>query len=75
MSKKRQYEAPKIVDLQVDYTQAVGQTRCLTGSTATGSCEAGAAATTTCNTGPTFQAQACQTGTRAVNCKTGSNAG
>lgn len=75
MKQKKPYEPPKIIDLQVDYAQAVGQSKCLTGGQATGQCTGGSTATGACNTGPAFRAQACQNGNRALNCKTGSSAG
>ena len=86
MEQKKPYEPPKIVDLQVDYTQAVGATRCIagptataqctTGSQATSVCSDGAQATASCGTGSAFRsANNCQNGNRAVNCKTGTSAG
>jgi hypothetical protein len=86
MKQKKPYEPPKIIDLQVDYIQAVGATRCAAGPTATGQCNTGTnataacsnggQATASCGTGSRFApANNCQSGNNAVNCKTGSTAG
>jgi hypothetical protein len=81
MKQKKPYEPPKIIDLQVDYTQAVGATRCIMGPTATGQCgtgnqatsdcNTGAAATVACSQGPSATPQNCRTGTTAQNCNYG----
>jgi hypothetical protein len=62
--KKLPYEPPKIYELDVDMSQAMGKTSCTRGSTAsaactrgnaaTMSCSRGAAATTYCNTGGSY---------------------
>jgi hypothetical protein len=76
MKQKKPYDPPKIIDLQVDYTQAVGVTKCNTGPTATGVCSAGNQATSSCGVGSGFRAADCGNGNRATNnCKTGSSAG
>jgi SynChlorMet cassette protein ScmA len=81
MKVKKPYEAPKIIDLQVDYTQAVGVSKCLTGGQATGQCTTGGQATSQCTTGtqatvacsqgPSATPQNCRTGTTAQNCNYG----
>jgi hypothetical protein len=85
MKEKRPYEPPKIIDLQVDYTQAVGATRCMTGPTATGQCTTGnqatsqctggRVATVSCSTGSSAMPQNCRTGNTAVRCNSGKSAG
>lgn len=74
MKQKKPYEPPKIIDLQVDYTQAVGASRCVVGPTATGVCNVGNQATTSCGGGSAFRATDCGNGNRAINCKAGSSA-
>ena len=64
--KKLPYEAPKIYEIEVDMSQAMGQTTCTQGNTAsstctrgntaTMSCERGNAATTFCNAGSNYAA-------------------
>ena len=39
--KKRPYEPPKIYELEVDLTQAMGQTQCTVGRGASGACSRG----------------------------------
>jgi hypothetical protein len=39
--KKRPYESPKIYELEVDLTQAMGQTQCTNGEGASGACSSG----------------------------------
>ena len=71
MKEKKPYEPPKIVDLQVDYTQAVGQSRCVVGPTASGQCSAGNVATVACAQGPSATPQNCRSGATAINCNYG----
>ncbi len=81
MKTKKPYAPPKIVDLQVDYTQAVGQSKCLTGGQATGQCTTGAQATSQCSggaqatvacaQGPSATPQNCRDGATAVRCNYG----
>jgi hypothetical protein len=62
--KKLPYEPPKIYELDVDMSQAMGQTSCSRGNTAsstcsrgnsaTMSCSRGSAATSYCNTGGSY---------------------
>jgi hypothetical protein len=56
---KKPYEPPKIVDLKVDYTQAVGQSRCLTGTSASGQCNRGNSANQLCMMGHKASGPAC----------------
>lgn len=49
--KKRPYEPPKIYELEVDMTQAMGQSLCRNGSRAGGACNNGAHAGTDCRNG------------------------
>jgi hypothetical protein len=76
MKERKPYEAPKIIDLQVDYAQAVGQSRCLAGGQATGQCTTGAQATSECTTGAQATAT-CSGGSSFTpqNCRNGSTAG
>jgi hypothetical protein len=81
MKNKKSYEPPMVVDLKVDYTQAVGQSQCLTGGQASGQCGTGAQATSQCGTGgratsacaqgPSARPQNCSTGNTAHNCSYG----
>jgi len=81
MKDKKPYEAPKIIELQVDYTQAVGVSTCLAGGQATGQCGTGAQATnqcatgsratTACRQGPSATPQQCRSGDTAGNCNYG----
>ncbi len=48
MKAKKTYEPPKIVDLTVDYTQAVGQSQCVPGNNAAARCQAGSNAASQC---------------------------
>ncbi|MBN2124791.1 MAG: hypothetical protein JW821_10895 [Deltaproteobacteria bacterium] len=49
--KKRPYEPPRIYELDVDMTQAMGQSLCRTGSFAAGACDNGAQASGSCQNG------------------------
>ena len=81
MKEKKRYEPPRIVDLQVDYTQAVGQSQCSaggqaygqcgTGAQASSQCGAGPQATLACNQGQSATPQNCATGNTAINCNYG----
>ncbi len=70
MKEKKTYEPPMVIDLQVDYTQAVGQSRCNAGPTATGQCTTGPQANRTCGTGTQFT-PFCGNGQTANGCNTG----
>lgn len=48
MKRKKPYEPPKIIDLKVDYTQAVGASQCATGSSAVARCQVGRDADSQC---------------------------
>ncbi len=84
MKQRKPYEPPKIIDLQVDYTQAVGASACDQGGQATGLCRNGGQANDRCNNGngaealcyngSRFTGTNCQSGNSATNCKTGSSA-
>jgi hypothetical protein len=73
MTEKKTYEPPRIVDLQVDYTQAVGASRCVTGAQATTTCTSGNVASTSCNTGNSAVPLNCNSGNTAQNCNYGKN--
>jgi hypothetical protein len=49
--KKLPYEPPKIYELEVDMSQAMGQTSCDNGNTASATCTRGNTATTSCERG------------------------
>jgi hypothetical protein len=51
-NKKPRYEPPRIFEMEVDMTQAMGATRCQAGTNATGPCNTGSRAGT-CSTGNT----------------------
>ncbi len=75
MKEKKPYEPPTVIDLQVDYTQAVGASRCVAGGQATGQCGTGAQATSQCGTG-SHATVACSQGpsARPANCRNGETA-
>jgi hypothetical protein len=56
---KKPYEPPKIIDLQVDYTQAVGQSQCATGQAAAARCTRGNSARNMCTMGHKATASTC----------------
>jgi hypothetical protein len=69
---KRPYEPPKISALEVDLTQAMGQTQCSRGLSAAGACRPGrAAVSTTCNTGLAASAQCSAGGWPGLACRPG----
>lgn len=60
--KKRPYEPPRVYEMEVDMTQAMGASLCSNGTQASGACNAGNRAGSTCGNG-----------NRATNrCSTGS---
>jgi hypothetical protein len=72
MKERKPYEPPKIVDLQVDYTQALGLSRCVLGSAASGQCGVGTQASSTCSTGSGFTSPpSCVNGGTTSGCNTG----
>ncbi len=53
------YEPPQIIDLQVDYTQAVGASRCATGQGAAARCSRGNSANNQCSMGHKATSSTC----------------
>ena len=69
MKEKKPYEPPKIIDIKVDYEQAVGQT------IGPGACHSGPAASARCQTGGTATGGMCHSGNMAAQrCQTGGSA-
>lgn len=70
--KKIKYEPPRVYELQVDLTQAMGQTVCTAGRSAAGSCQAGSGpAGVTCVTGRSANTQCGAGNTPGTSCSTG----
>lgn len=72
---KKQYEPPRIYELDVDLKQAMGASTCNPGNSASGACGTGGAANTGhCGSGGTAQ-NGCGAGTTAGsgNCGSGGN--
>ncbi len=59
MKKKKPYKPPRIIDLQVDYTQAVGQSQCASGWAAAGQCNRGESANERCSVGHKATSSTC----------------
>jgi hypothetical protein len=74
--KKRPYESPKIYELEVDLTQAMGQTQCTAGRGASGACSRGnLPAGTGCGNGGSASVT-CGSGQRpGASCSQGANPG
>ena len=83
MKEKRSYEPPMIIDLQVDHTQAVGQTvscetghlanSCNTGANAGNRCITGGSATSNCGTGGNASNNCGNGGSASLKCSNGGN--
>jgi hypothetical protein len=75
VKKKRPYEPPKIYELEVDLTQAMGQTQCSRGLNAAGACRPGKSAiSTNCKPGLSATVQ-CNPGNRpGLACRPGNRA-
>ena len=72
--KKRRYEPPKVYDLDVDLTQAMGQTVCSVGNQAAGACNAGGTpAGVTCQVGSAASTQCRDGGTPGTSCGAGNS--
>ncbi len=72
--KKRKYEPPSVYELQVDLTQAMGQTVCAAGRQAAGACQAGQTpAGVTCVTGQSASTQCGAGRSPGTTCNTGSD--
>ena len=70
--KKIKYEPPRVYELQVDLTQAMGQTVCTAGRSAAGSCQTGQGpAGVTCSTGRSATTQCGAGNTPGTTCSTG----
>jgi hypothetical protein len=69
---KRKYEPPSVYELQVDLTQAMGQTVCTTGRQAAGACQRGQTpAGVTCVTGQSASTQCGAGGGPGTTCSAG----
>jgi hypothetical protein len=70
--KKRKYEPPNVYELQVDLTQAMGQTVCTVGRQAAGACQRGQTpAGVTCVTGQSASTQCGAGRTPGTTCSAG----
>jgi hypothetical protein len=70
--KKPKYEPPSVYELQVDLTQAMGQTVCTAGRQAAGACSQGQTpAGVTCATGQSATTQCGAGRTPGTTCSTG----
>jgi hypothetical protein len=72
--KKKPYEPPLIYEMEVDLTQAMGQTQCGRGTNASGACNPGRnPAGVNCSAGPGAAVQ-CTNGNRpGANCSSGNH--
>ena len=71
---KLPYEPPKIYELDLDMTQAMGATKCRTGASAAGyECKSGSSPTSSCTNGSSASGVTCRRGTlNKGSCSTGS---
>ncbi|MBW2029114.1 MAG: hypothetical protein JRH06_05085 [Deltaproteobacteria bacterium] len=70
--KKRPYEPPRVYELDVELSQAMGQTQCARGASASGSCSAGRGPTTTnCTNGQSASTQCAAGQTPGTSCGAG----
>ena len=74
--KKRPYEPPKVYELDVELTQAMGQTQCTVGRNAAGSCSAGQnPASANCGPGQSANVQCGAGQTPGTSCGAGGTPG